>query len=60
MCIAHPSQRVMKKTRWEEVEEFMAMMTCKSCKKLNEFKDAVVRIEDEVRSARIWHENGAF
>ena len=34
--------------RWQEIQQFMAMMTCKSCKKLNGFKDVVVRVDDGV------------
>ena len=34
--------------RWQEVQEFMAMMTCKSCNKVHGFKDVVVQIENKV------------
>ena len=42
-----PFSKGDEETRWHEVQEFMAMMTCKSCNKLNGFKNVVVRIEDE-------------
>ena len=34
--------------RWIEFQQFMAMMTCKSCNKLNGFKNVLVRIENNV------------
>ena len=42
-----PFSKGDEETRWREVQEFMAMMTCKSCNKLNGFKNVVVRIEDK-------------
>ena len=42
-----PFSKSDEETRWLEIQEFMAMMTCKSCKKLNGFKNVVVRIEVE-------------